>query len=297
MKKILDQIKSYGIMSFGIILYTFAVIAFFIPHEVVTGGVTGMGTLIYFLSDGAIPVGVSYFAINTVLITVSLRVLGSNFGIKTVYAMILGSGLLWVFQMYLPDIFMFLFDKKVLLIDEPFLAVVLGGMLCGVGIGMALSQGGSTGGTDIIAMMVNKYRNIGPGKVILYLDVFIIATGFLVDNPQIEKIILGYVVMGVVSYTIDMFIEGKKQSCQLMIFSRDYEKVADAISAEIDRGVSVIDAQGWYTKETNKMVMVVVRKHETQRLFKLVKEIDRKAFISMGTVMGVYGEGFEDIRA
>jgi len=297
MKNILGEFKSYGIMSFGIFLYTFAVIAFFIPHEVVTGGVTGMGTLIYFLSDGMIPVGVSYFAINTILIAISLKVLGSNFGIKTVYAMILGSGLLWFFQLYLPDIFIFLFDKKVLLIDEPFLAVVLGGMLCGVGIGMALSQGGSTGGTDIIAMMVNKYRNIGPGKVILYLDVFIIATGFLVDNPQIEKIILGYVVMGVVSYTIDMFIEGKKQSCQLMIFSRDYEKVADVISAEIDRGVSVIDAQGWYTKETNKMVMVVVRKHETQRLFKLVKEIDRKAFITMGTVMGVYGEGFEDIRA
>lgn len=297
MNKFFDEFKSYGIMSFGIILYTFAVTAFFIPHEVVTGGVTGLGTLIYFLSDKVIPVGASYLVINAVLILISLKVLGSNFGLKTIFAMFLGSALLWFFQMNLPDIFQYFFDKPMLLTNEPFLAVVLGGMLCGVGIGMALSQGGSTGGTDIIAMMINKYRNIGPGKVILYIDVFIIATGFLVDNPQIEKIILGYVVMGVLSYTIDMFIEGKKQSCQLMIFSRDYEKIADAISAQVDRGVSVFDAQGWYTKDVNKMVMVIIRKHETQKVFKIVKSIDRKAFISMGTVMGVYGEGFEDFRA
>jgi len=295
--KILSGLKSYAIISFGIFLYTFAVMAFFVPQEVVTGGVTGLSTLIYFISGNTIPVGVSYFAINGILILLSLRVLGANFGIKTVFAMFLGSGLLGVFQIYLPDCFLFLFGKSVLLIEEPFLAVVLGGMLCGVGIGMALSQGGSTGGTDIIAMMVNKYRNISPGKMILYLDVFIIATGFLVDSPQIEKIILGYVIMGVVSYTIDMFIEGKKQSCQLMIFSPKYAEVADAIQAHVNRGVSVIDATGWYTKDSKKMVMVVIRKHETSQVFKIVKEIDNKAFISMGTVMGVYGEGFEDIRA
>lgn len=296
MKKYFNELKAYGIMSFGIILYTFAVTAFFIPHEVVTGGVTGMGTLIYFLSGETIPVGYSYFAINSVLIAISLKVLGSNFGIKTVYAMALGSGLLVLFQKYLASAFMYLFNSEII-VNDPFLACILGGMICGVGIGMALSQGGSTGGTDIIAMMVNKYRNVSPGKVILYLDVFIIATGFLVENPQIEKIILGYVVMGVVAYSIDMFIEGKKQSCQLMIFSKKYDEVADAILANINRGVSVVNAQGWYTKEEGKMVMVVIRKHETQKIFKLVKEIDNKAFISMGTVMGVYGEGFEDIRA
>jgi uncharacterized membrane-anchored protein YitT (DUF2179 family) len=296
MKKYLGELKAYGIMSFGIILYTFAVTAFFIPHEVVTGGVTGMGTLIYFLSGETIPVGYSYFAINSVLIAISLKVLGGNFGVKTIYAMCLGSGLLVLFQKYLASAFLYLFNSEII-VNDPFLACILGGMICGVGIGMALSQGGSTGGTDIIAMMVNKYRNISPGKVILYLDVFIIATGFLVDDPQIEKIILGYVVMGVVAYSIDMFIEGKKQSCQLMIFSKKYDQVADAILANVNRGVSVIDAQGWYTKEEGKMVMVVIRKHETQKIFKLVKEIDKKAFISMGTVMGVYGEGFEDIRA
>ncbi|MGB5988357.1 MAG: YitT family protein [Marinifilaceae bacterium] len=296
MKKYLGELKAYGIMSFGIILYTFAVTAFFIPHEVVTGGVTGMGTLIYFLSGETIPVGYSYFAINSVLIAISLKVLGGNFGVKTIYAMCLGSGLLVLFQKYLASAFLYLFNSEII-VNDPFLACILGGMICGVGIGMALSQGGSTGGTDIIAMMVNKYRNISPGKVILYLDVFIIATGFLVDDPQIEKIILGYVVMGVVAYSIDMFIEGKKQSCQLMIFSKKYDQVADAILANVNRGVSVIDAQGWYTKQEGKMVMVVIRKHETQKIFKLVKEIDKKAFISMGTVMGVYGEGFEDIRA
>lgn len=297
MNKILSEARAYGIMSFGILLYTFAVMAFFVPHEVVTGGVTGISTLIYFLTGKFVPVGVSYFFINSVLILISLKVLGRSFGIKTVFAMVLGSSLLWCFQIWLPDMFHFFFNVRTILPDEPFLAVVLGGMLCGVGIGMALSQGGSTGGTDIIAMMISKYRNIGPGKIILYMDVFIIASGFLVENPQIEKIILGYVTMGVCAYSIDMFIEGRKQSCQLMIFSNEYEKVAAALSIEIDRGVTLIDAQGYYTKEYSKMIMIIARKHETQRIFKIVKGIDKKAFISMGTVMGVFGEGFDDIRA
>lgn len=297
MNRILSEARAYGIMSFGILLYTFAVMAFFVPHEVVTGGVTGISTLIYFLTGKFIPVGVSYFVINSVLILISLKVLGRSFGIKTVFAMVLGSSLLWCFQIWLPDMFHFCFNVRTILPDEPFLAVVLGGMLCGVGIGMALSQGGSTGGTDIIAMMISKYRNIGPGKIILYMDVFIIASGFLVENPQIEKIILGYVTMGVCAYSIDMFIEGRKQSCQLMIFSNEYEKVAEALSKEINRGVTLIDAQGYYTKEYSKMIMIIARKHETQRIFKIVKNIDRKSFISMGTVMGVFGEGFEDIRA
>lgn len=289
MNKILDELKAYGIMSIGIVLYTFAVTAFFIPHKVVTGGVTGLGTLIYFMSGETIPVSFSYFAINIVLLAISLKVLGWKFGIKTIFAMLLATLLLYIFQEHVIGDYM--------LVKDTLLAVILGGMLCGVGIGMALSQGGSTGGTDIIAMIINKYKNISPGMVILYIDVFIIALGFLVDNPSLEKIIYGYVVMGVVAYSIDMFIEGKKQSCQLMIFSSRYEEVADAIQANVNRGVSVIDAQGWYSKESKKMVMVVIRKHESSKVFKIVKSIDNKAFISMGSVMGVYGEGFEDIRA
>lgn len=286
MKQFMSEFKSYAVITLGILMYTFAVSAFFIPAGIVSGGVSGLGTLLYYLSDNAIPVGATYFVINAVLIAISLKILGSKFGIKTIFAMIVGSASLMLFQKLIPDP----------ILDDKFLSAILGGILCGVGIGMAITQGGSTGGTDIVAMMINKYRNIGPGKLIMYMDVFIIATGFFVRG-EIQDIVYGYVVMGVVGYTIDMFISGKKQSVQLFIFSKDYEKIADEIQGSVGRGLSVIESTGWYTKEKNKMVMVVVRKHEAHSVFKIVKHIDKKAFISMGTVMGVYGEGFDEMRA
>jgi len=286
MKQFMSEFKSYAVITLGILMYTFAVAAFFIPAGIVSGGVSGLGTLVYYLSDNTIPVGVTYFFVNTVLIAISLKVLGSKFGVKTIFAMIVGSVSLWLFQEFIPDP----------ILDDKFLSAILGGILCGVGIGMAITQGGSTGGTDIVAMMINKYRNIGPGKLIMYMDVFIIATGFFVRG-EIQDIVYGYVVMGVLGYTIDMFISGKKQSVQLFIFSKDYEQIADEIQGSVGRGLSVIESTGWYTKETNKMVMVVVRKHEAHSVFKIVKSIDKHAFISMGTVMGVYGEGFDEMRA
>jgi uncharacterized membrane-anchored protein YitT (DUF2179 family) len=286
MKQFMSEFKSYAVITLGILMYTFAVATFFVTNGIVSGGVSGLGTLVYYLSGDKIPVGVTYFVINAILIAISLRVLGSKFGIKTIYAMIIGSVSLWLFQELIPEP----------ILDDKFLSAILGGILCGVGIGMALTQGGSTGGTDIVAMMINKYRNIGPGKLIMYMDVFIIATGFFVRG-EIQDIVYGYVVMGVVGYTIDMFISGKKQSVQLFIFSKQYEEIADEIQGSVGRGLSVIDSTGWYTKEANKMIMVVVRKHEAHSVFKIVKHIDSKAFISMGTVMGVYGEGFDEMRA
>lgn len=286
MKQFMREAKSYAVITLGILMYTFAVSTFFVTNGIVGGGVSGLGTLIYYLSGDTIPVGVSYFVINAVLIAISLKILGSKFGIKTIFAMIIGSVSLWLFQELIPEP----------ILDDKFLSAILGGILCGVGIGMAITQGGSTGGTDIVAMMINKYKNIGPGKLIMYMDVFIIATGFFVRG-EIQDIVYGYVVMGVVGYSIDMFISGKRQSVQLFIFSKQYEQIADEIQDTVGRGLSVMDSTGWYTKEANKMIMVVVRKHEVHSVFKIVKHIDNRAFISMGTVMGVYGEGFDEMRA
>lgn len=286
MKQFMREFKSYAVITLGILMYTFAVATFFVTNGIVSGGVSGLGTLLYYLSGNTIPVGVTYFVVNAVLIAISLRILGSKFGIKTIYAMLVGSVSLWFFQELIPEP----------ILDDKFLSAILGGILCGLGIGMALTQGGSTGGTDIVAMMINKYKNISPGKLIMYMDVFIIATGFFVRG-EVQDIVYGYVVIGVVGYSIDMFISGKKQSVQLFIFSKDYEKIADEIQGTVGRGLSIIDSKGWYTKETNKMIMVVVRKHEAHSVFKVVKLIDKNAFISMGSVMGVYGEGFDEMRA
>ena len=174
--------------------------------------------------------------------------------------------------------------------------------MSGLGIGIAFSQGGSTGGTDIVAMLWCKYHNVSPGRVILATDAIIISSAFFVladlsFTQRVENIVYGYLVMAVNSYAIDTYLNGIKQSLQVFIFSKDYEKVADRITADLHRGVTVVDGTGWYTKENTKVIITMLRKHEVNDLYKLVKQVDPKAFLSVASVMGVYGQGFENIRS
>lgn len=286
MKLNTTELKSYLIIALGLAIYSFGWTAFLIPSKIIGGGVSGIGTLIFYSSGETIPVGLSYLIINCFLIVIALKILGPKFGAKTIYAIILGAFFLSVQQKFFTEP----------LVDDKFMCAIIGGILGGAGVGITISQGGSSGGTDIIAMIVNKYRNISPGRVILYFDVFIIASSYLFFN-DVPTIVYGYVFMGVASYAIDMVISGSKQSAQMFIITKDYEKVADEIGLHANRGISIIDATGWYSKENKKILMVVVRKHETPVIFKIVKHYDPDAFISMGSVMGVYGFGFDEIRA
>jgi uncharacterized membrane-anchored protein YitT (DUF2179 family) len=181
------------------------------------------------------------------------------------------------------------------IVNDVFLSTVIGGILGGAGIGIVFSQGSSTGGTDIIAMIINKYRNINPGRVILYLDIFIIASSYLLFR-SLEKIVYGYVAMGLTSYTIDLLFTGSKQSVQMFIFSKKYDEIADRIGKELSRGITIIDGQGWYSGEQTKVLLVMVKKPEASQVFRIVKELDQNAFMSVNNVMGVYGQGFERIR-
>jgi len=286
MKFSITEAKSYLIITLGLCIYSLGWTAFLIPSEIVPGGVGGIGTLIYYATGKSIPVGYSFFVINIFLILIALRLLGSRFGIKTIFGIVVGSVLLSFQQEWITEP----------LVDDKFMASIIGGILAGVGIGITITQGGSTGGIDIVAMMINKYKNISPGRIILYIDIFIIASSYIIFE-DISTIVYGYVEMGVAAYTIDMMISGSKQSAQLFIMSTKYEEVAERVSEETGRGISMLHSTGWYTREENKMLMIVVRKHETQHIFKVIKEVDPKAFISMGSVMGVYGLGFEEIRA
>lgn len=181
------------------------------------------------------------------------------------------------------------------LIEDNFLSAVLGGMMGGVGIGLVFSRGGSTGGTDIIAMIINKYRNISPGRIILYCDVIIISSSYFLVH-SVEKMVYGFVSMAVVSYTLDAFLSGSNASAQIFIFSPKYEEIADFINNESVRGVTVLEGTGWYTQQNVKVIMTIVRKKETSIIFRKVKEIDPNAFISMASVMGVYGQGFDKLK-
>lgn len=287
--KIFKTTRSYSIIVFGLLMYSLSWTAFLIPHKITGGGVSGIGALIYYATG--FPMGYTYFLINIGLIFLAIKMLGANFGVKTVFGVIVGSILLSVLQAVI----------KQPVVDDKFMSTIIGGAIAGVGLGIVFTQGGSTGGTDIIAMIINKYRNISPGRVILMCDVFIIGSSFLVlldldPAKRIETIVYGYVAMAITAYSLDAVLSGSKQSLQVFVFSKQYQVIADRITAELNRGVTVIDGQGWFTKENQKVLITLVRKHEANDVYRVIKEVDPEAFISVASVMGVYGRGFERIR-
>lgn len=284
-KNLSGEIKSYLMISLGIALYCLSTSAFQIPNKIVGGGATGIGTVVYYLSGQVIPVAVTYLAVNVILLSVGIKVLGPKFGIKTIYAIFLSSVLLGIMQPLFP----------VSLVKDVFMSAIIAGILNGVGIALAISNGGSTGGTDIVAMIITKYRNVSPGKMIMYCDSGIIATSLLI-NFNIEGLMYGYVMMGVVSFTVDFVLTGKKQSAQLFIFTEKYQEVATRITENFVHGVSVVDCVGWYTGQAKKMLIIVVRKNEAIDVLRIARQVDPNVFMTMNTVMGVFGKGFDEVK-
>jgi uncharacterized membrane-anchored protein YitT (DUF2179 family) len=282
-RKLWSEIRSHVIIAFGLFLYVLAWTAFLIPNEIVGGGVSGVASLIYFATK--FPVGLTYLIINLFLIVGAIKILGFKFGIRTMYGVLVLTILFSVFQP--------LITKPV--VTDLFLSAVIGGMLAGAGIGIVFSQGGSSGGTDIIVMVINKYKNISPGKLVMYTDVLIIASSYILFQ-SIERVVYGVVTLALTSYAIDFVLSGSRQSYQVFIFSKRYESIASRISSDLRRGVTLLEGQGWYSKEKSQVLMIVLRKSETADLMRIIKQEDPAAFISMGSVMGVYGQGFDRIK-
>jgi len=294
-KRILTVLKEYLIITLGLLCYTAGWCIFIIPHEMVGGGVSGMGALIYYATG--FPVSYSYFLINTVLLLIALKVLGKGFGFKTVFAIFMAS----LFFKILPEIIPETFIQEIAISNGKLMSAIIGGAISGVGIALTFSQGGSTAGTDIIALMITKYRNVSPGKIILYLDIFIIASSMFLPNDlnvgaKFANVIYGYIVTGLCASTLDLLLSGMKQSIQMFIFSKNYAAIADRISKELRRGVTVLDGQGWFSKQNGKILLVIAKKTDMNFLYKIVKEEDKDAFMSEGSVRGVYGQGFDQIK-
>lgn len=293
-KRVLSTLRGYTIITFGLLLYAVGWSLFLIPNGLVGGGVTGIAAVIYYATG--FEVSWSFFLINAVLLAIALKVLGKGFGVKTVFAIIAVT----LFLDRLPGIIPVELIEDIAIGNGKLLSAMMGGVFSGAGIAITFTQGGSTGGTDIVALMINKYRNISPGKLILYMDIFIILSSLAIPSEasigeRAAIIIYGFVLISVTSYTVDMILSGARQSIQIFIFSQKYEQIADAITPS-GRGVTVIDATGWYTKREGKILMVIVRRTESNFVFRTVKEIDKDAFLSVGNVMGVYGKGFEEMK-
>lgn len=279
-----ESIRSYIVITIGLFIGALAWTGFIIPSGIVGSGVSGIATMIYFTTG--FKVGYSVFLINTVFLLLSLRVLGFSFGIKTLYGITVISFFLWLFQSIITEP----------LVSDRFMCAIIGGIMAGAGAGMILSRGGSTGGTDILAMMINKYKNYSPGQLLLTIDVIIISSSYFLEH-SIEQVVYGFVTMGVSAYVIDMIIEGSKQSVQIVIFTQKPDLIRKEVIHSLDQGLTVINATGGYSNEDVKILMVLAKKRDSQSILKMIKHVDPDAFISMGSVMGVYGQGFDKIKS
>ena len=278
-----ETIRSYAIMTVGLFIYSLGWASFILPAQVVSGGVAGMASAIFYATG--FPVEYSYVGINAVLLVLAIKILGASFGVKTIYSIAMITLFVRILRGVITEP----------IVSESFMATVIGGAIGGLGIGLVFLQGGSTGGTDIIAMIINKYRDIMPGRAIMVCDALVVASSYFIFN-SVEKMVYGFVTMFTLTYCIDIVLVGRKQSVQMMIFSKHYAEIADAITSQLDRGVTILEGQGRYSKQEVKVILSILKKTQVQAVHHIVKQIDPQAFISQEAVMSVYGEGFDVIK-
>ena len=319
-KSVWTRVKEWALVTLGILIYVTGWALFLMPNNLVGGGISGISSMIQYATGGTIQMGYTYFVLNAILIVAAVIVIGMGFGAKTIYAIILASiGLRFLPTVIPPEII-----QTLALQNGKLMSTLCGGLMVGIGIGMSISNGGSTGGTDIIALIYTKYRNVSPGKVILYLDFIIILSSLLVPSvvpdldpatgkqligpdgepvshlmPFAEKVttvIYGLILVTVNSNVIDKYLSGSQQSVQLFILSKKFTEIADSITHDLHRGVTVLDGKGWYTKDPAEVLMVITRKTDVNLFLRQIKAIDPNAFLSVSSVNGVYGRGFEAIK-
>lgn len=296
--EIMREVKDYVYITLGLISYSLGWAAFLLPYQITTGGTTGIGAIIYYATG--FPIQWSYFIINAVLMTFAIKILGPRFSIKTTYAIFVLTFLLWLFQLLVnnyvvaPDMTP---EGQPLLLGpgQDFMACIIGAAMCGVGLGIVFNYNGSTGGTDIIAAIVNKYKDVTLGRMIMLCDIIIITSCYFIFHDW-RRVIFGFVTLFIIGIVLDWIINSARQSVQFLIFSKKYDEIADSIIKDADRGVTVLDGTGWYSKKDVKVLVVLAKKRQSLDIFRLVKRIDPNAFISQSSVIGVYGEGFDKLK-
>lgn len=278
--------RDYIMITLAVLIYGFGFSAFILPEKVVIGGVTGLGTIAYFLTDNPYSIGITQYAINLVLLAIAWKIVGHSFVYRTLY----GATAISIVVTFMPP----LFDGP-LVPDQPFMCVCIGSVLSGLALGIVFIHNGSTGGTDIVGAIVAKKTNVSVGRTMLYVDFAIISSSYLFFH-NITTVVYGFIVLFILTYMVDLMINTNRQAVQFIIISKRWEKIATAVNKYGRRGVTVLDGMGWYTKQHLKILLIVSRKSESVTIFRIVKDIDPDAFITQGNVNGVYGQGFDRIK-
>ena len=284
-KTIYRTIRDYGIITVGMLLGAIGLTLFLLPNEITTGGIMGIASIIYW--GTGIPVQETYFVMNALLIAAALKVLGWRFCAKTIYAVsVFTLGIIVLQHMVDP--------KLHLLADQKFMACIVGGVFLGTSVGLGLSAGGSTGGSDVVAAIVKKYRDVSLGHCILFCDLTIITSSYVVLNDW-EKVLYGYVLLFIVSYCVDYVVNSQHRSVQFFIISDHYEEIGLAINKIAERGCTILNGNGFYSKKGINVIYCITKKSESSLIFDLIDEIDSDAFVAQSSVIGVYGYGFDRV--
>ena len=297
-KMILKEVGDYVGITLGLLLYTFGFTFFLLPNEIVTGGVSGIGAIVFYASE--VPISYTYFFINGLLLIVGLKILGWKFLTKTFYAILVLTLLLGLAQNIIPK------NEsgeyvKILGEGQEFMSLVIGCILTGTALAIVFLNNGSTGGTDIIAASVNKFHNVSLGTVLTFVDLVIIGSCLFIPQfgdilDRLHKVVFGFCTMVIENFMLDYVMNRQRQSVQFFIFSSKWQEIANAIGTKMDHGVTILDGHGWYTGEQRKVLCILARKSESTIIFRLIKSIDPQAFVSPSSVIGVYGEGFDQIK-
>ena len=276
--------KDYITIVIGVTMFSIGFIGFIVPNEIVAGGLGGISLLVRYAFG--VPVSVTFFVVNVILLAIAWFVLGKQYVLKALFGVASVVTMMAIAERFITES---------LISADPLMASIIGAVCCGAGLGLVYSTNASTGGTDIVGAMITKYRYISMGRGLTYIDIFIVCSSFILFQ-SLEKIIFGLIVISVMYYTADVVINGARQSVQFIIFSAKYEQIASHINSELGRGCTVIDGVGWYSQKPSKVLIVLARKTESTSIFRLVKSIDEEAFISQSNVVGVYGKGFDRIK-
>ncbi len=297
-KLIMAEAKDYLGITLSALLYTFGFTFFLMPYEIVTGGVAGISAIVFYATS--FPNSYTYFMVNGVLLIIGLKILGWKFLVKTIYAIIILTILLEVMREAVPV------DEqgnmvKILGEGQDFMSLVIGCIMTGCALGFFFLNNGSTGGTDIIAASINKYHNVSLGTILIFVDFIIIGSCFFIPQfgtylERLQMIVFGFCTMIIENFMLDYIMDKKRQSVQFMIFSEKWQEIANEIGTKMEHGVTILDAQGWYTGQKSKVLCILAKKNESISIFRLIKIIDPHAFVSQSSVIGVYGEGFDEMK-
>ncbi len=290
-----NALEDYTFITLGLLLYSIGWTVFLLPYEIPSGGLTGICALIYYVTG--LEMQFSYLIGNVFLLLFALKILGWKFCVKTIYAVLMLTFFLWIMQRILlaqegEDATSL---PRYLGEDQGFMAVIFGSSLCGMGLAQCFLHQGSTGGVDIVAAVVNKYRHISLGRMLLYLDIFIVSASYPLLHDW-QRLAFGFVDMFVCNMVLDYVMNYVQQSTQFFIITKKPQEIYEGISTELERSATLLPGTGCYSGQPVSILMVVTKKSQSLALFRLVKAIDPTAFISQTKAEGVYGEGFDKLK-